>query len=184
MVIANHIGMTSYDMKMYQLNRQQWIARPLDEVYEFFERPENLATITPASLDFQLLTPLPVNMQQGRIIDYTIRFLGFRLRWRSIISTHQPPDCFVDEQLKGPYSYWFHRHSFKREKGGTRIIDEVYYAMPVWLPSMLSNVMHRLLVRPELENIFDFRHKRFDLLFNQSQGRANDVPVPVAIPNR
>lgn len=154
-------------MEIHRLNRQQWIDRPLDDIYEFFERPENLATITPPSLDFQLLTPLPIAMQQGRIIDYTIRFLGVRLRWRSIISVHQPPDCFVDEQLKGPYSFWFHRHRFNREKGGTRIIDEVSYALPVWIPSMLSAIIHRQLVRPELEKIFDYRRDQFSRLFSE-----------------
>lgn len=156
-------------MKTYSLTRDQWIQQPLEKIYEFFERPENLAQITPDSLDFKLLTPSPVLMQRGRVIDYTIRFKRIPIRWRTIISSYDPPYQFVDEQLKGPYSYWHHSHSFKSENGGTRLIDKVIYALPIYLPYPLSALSHRFLVRPELERIFDYRELKFDQLFNCGQ---------------
>jgi len=153
-------------MKIHLLQRKQWVSQPLHSIYEFFERPENLSIITPDSLDFKLLTPSPVTMEQGRIIDYTIRFMGIPIRWRSIISTHQPPECFVDEQLKGPYSFWHHAHRFESYKGGTMLTDEVHYALPLYLPWPISSWIHRLFVRPELERIFDYRREQFNRLFN------------------
>ena len=71
-------------MELYTLAREQWVERPLSRVFPFFERPENLALITPPGLGFRLLTPSPVRMEQGRIIDYTIRVLGLPVRWRSL----------------------------------------------------------------------------------------------------
>ena len=106
-------------LSVHTLERAQWLDRPPEEVFRFFERPENLAQVTPSSLDFRLLTPSPVPMGQGRIIDYTIRVAGVRVRWRTLVSTYDPPFCFVDEQLSGPYSFWHHTHRFEPRAGGT-----------------------------------------------------------------
>lgn len=153
---------------IYRLKREQWIDRPLERLFPFFERPENLALITPPSLEFRLLTPGLVKMEQGRIIDYTIRVLGIRIRWRSIISTYQPPFCFVDEQLMGPYSYWHHCHRFRKSGNGTKMIDDVHYALPLYLPRLLREILHRWYVRPNLEQIFDYRERQYKKFFSSS----------------
>ena len=89
-------------MRIHTLNRKQVIAKPLDRIFPFFTKAENLALITPPSLAFRVLTPSPVPMERGRIIDYTIRILGLEVRWRSMITTYEPPVRFVDEQpLRG-----------------------------------------------------------------------------------
>jgi ligand-binding SRPBCC domain-containing protein len=153
------------DLRIHTLQREQWVDRPLEKVFPFFERPENLALITPPSLGFRLLTPSPVAMEQGRIIDYTIRVLGVRVRWRSLISTYEPPFRFVDEQLMGPYSFWHHTHRFAAEGSGTRLLDEVRYALPAYLPQPLATLLHRLQVEPTLKHIFDYRQHQFRRLF-------------------
>lgn len=152
-------------LALYTLSRTQWVDRPLERVFPFFERPENLALITPPSLGFRLLTPSPVRMAQGRVIDYTIRLLGVRVRWRSLISTYDPPHCFVDEQLLGPYSFWHHTHRFEPQGAGTRLSDEVRYALPAYLPGPIAATLYRWQVRPALERIFDYRHRQFRRLF-------------------
>ena len=75
-------------MRCYTLQREQWVASPLQRIFPFFAQPENLALITPPSLGFRLLTPLPVEMEKGRIIDYTIRVIGLPIRWRTLITTY------------------------------------------------------------------------------------------------
>ena len=166
-------------MKLYKLEREQWVDRPLQLIFPFFERPENLALITPPSLNFHLLTPSPVKMEQGRIIDYSIRLLGVRTRWRSIISTYEPPYCFVDEQLIGPYSFWHHTHRFKQDGNGTLIFDEVRYALPIYLPQPLSTVLQRWHIHPTLEHIFNYRRDQFMSFFapatDDSRVRQNDL---------
>lgn len=149
-------------MRIYRLHAEQFVAKPLDEVFAFFERPENLARITPESLGFVIITPSPIEMKVGTLIDYTIRVMGLRVRWTTLISGYDPPNSFVDEQLRGPYSLWHHTHTFTAVKGGTRIVDDVRYALPL---GILGRAVHTLLVRRDLEKIFKHREKIIAHLF-------------------
>ena len=160
-------------MQLHTLRREQYLPRPLERIFPFFERPENLALITPPRLGFRLLSPGPVEMCEGRTIDYTVRLIGMPVRWRSLISTYQPPHCFVDEQIQGPYAYWRHTHWFAPSGGGTLIRDQVRYALPAWLPRPAGDLLHRLYVAPALNGIFDYRRDMFAKLFD---GTEADVP--------
>ena len=152
-------------MRCHTLRREQWVAAPLQHIFPFSAQPENLALITPASLDFRLLTPLPVDMEKGRIIDYTIRLMGLPVRWRTMITSYEPPRCFVDEQICGPYSFWHHTHRFEPRDGGTLLYDEVRYVLPMALIGPVRGLIHTLYVRPSLERIFDYREQVFTRLF-------------------
>lgn len=165
-------------MRVYTLQREQWVAEPLERVFPFFSRPENLALITPRSLGFRLLTPRPVNMEKGRTIDYTIRLLGLRVRWRTLITRYDPPRCFVDEQLSGPYSFWHHTHRFEHHNGGTLLNDEVHYALPMVLVGPARDLVHSLYVRPALLQIFDYRQQVFASLFGDARDSAAQDPAP------
>ena len=156
------------------------MARPLERVFQFFSQPENLALITPPTLDFRLLTPRPVAMEKGRTIDYTIRVMGLPIRWRTLITQFDPPWCFIDEQLSGPYSFWHHTHRFRQDKRETVLYDEVRYALPVALPAPLRELLHRLYVCPALEHIFDYRQQVFARLFGSA--RPNGGCAPGAAP--
>ncbi len=149
-------------MKTYHLHAEQFVARPLEEVFAFFERPENLARITPESLGFVIMTPSPIEMKVGTLIDYTIKVMGLRMRWTTLISGYDPPHKFVDEQLRGPYSFWHHTHAFSAVEGGTMIVDDVCYALPL---GILGKMAHSLLVRRDLEKIFQHREKIIAHLF-------------------
>lgn len=157
-------------MRVYSLRREQWVARPLQRVFPFFSRPENLALITPPCLGFRLLTPRPVCMETGRVIDYTIRVLGLPVRWRTLITRYDPPRCFVDEQIAGPYSFWHHTHRFTELGGGTRLEDEVRYALPLVLMGPARDLVQAMYVRPALARIFDYRARVISRLF------GGDVP--------
>jgi len=141
-------------VKQYTLRRQQLIKRPLPEVFAFFESPENLARITPASMGFEILTPKPIRMQTGSILDYTIRLFGFPVHWTTIIAAYNPPRSFSDVALKSPYSFWHHTHTFEEVEDGTLMTDEVRYALPF---GPLGRVAHSLWIEGQLERIFDFR---------------------------
>jgi ligand-binding SRPBCC domain-containing protein len=172
-------------MHIYHLQLEQWVAKPLDRVFPFFARPENLALITPPHLGFRLLTPRPVHMEKGRVIDYTIRVLGLPTRWRTLITRYEPPWCFVDEQMNGPYSFWHHLHRFERRHGGTLLHDEVRYALPLVLVGPARELVHTLYVRPALEHIFDYRRQIFSRLFGgiQTTGAQLSTPAPTAEEN-
>jgi ligand-binding SRPBCC domain-containing protein len=141
-------------MKIFTLKKEQLVARPREDVFAFFEKPENLARITPPWLGFRILTPSPIVMGWGAEFEYTIKVMGIRMRWKSLISDYQPPFRFVDEQTKGPYSYWHHTHTFTEVDGGTLVGDEVKYAMPF---GMIGTLVQRLAVGRQLEAIFSYR---------------------------
>lgn len=140
--------------RVHVLDRSQWVPAPVSETFAFFADAGNLQAITPPWLHFRILTPLPLEMREGTLIDYMLRLHGIPVRWRTRIRDWQPGIEFTDEQLSGPYARWVHRHTFRSERGGTRLGDRVEYALPL---DPLSRPAHSLYVRPLVERIFDFR---------------------------
>lgn len=131
---------------------------PVDRVFAFFEDAGNLEAITPPWLRFRVLTPRPIVMRAGALIDYRLRVRAVPVSWRTEISVYDPPRAFVDRQLKGPYRLWEHTHTFEPVCGGraTKIRDRVLYELPR-VPG--RSVVHALLVRPDLKRIFEYRHR-------------------------
>lgn len=126
---------------------------PREEVFAFFSDAANLQSIAPPELYFRILTPQPVQMSEGTLIDYRLRLLGIPLRWQARISRWEPPIKFVDEQVRGPYKLWEHTHHFYEDGNNTIIEDVVRYELPF---ALFSKVFHPL-VRLQLERIFRFR---------------------------
>jgi ligand-binding SRPBCC domain-containing protein len=149
-------------MKYYHVHREELINKPLEEVFAFFARPENLEQITPSSLGFVIKTPTPIEMKKGALIDYTIRVNGVPLRWRTLITEYDPLNRFVDEQVKGPYAYWQHKHTFKSVDGGTLIIDDLKYALPL---GWLGQIAHWVFVSRKIRHIFDHRSEVIRKIF-------------------
>jgi ligand-binding SRPBCC domain-containing protein len=156
-------------MKIYQLQKEQLVERPLAEVFSFFERPENLASITPPSLGFRIVTPPPILMKEGAVFEYIVRVMGIQMRWKSLISEYKPPFRFVDEQVKGPYTFWHHTHTFTEVDGGTLIGDEVRYAMPF---GIIGRLAQRLAVSRQLEDIFSHRSRVMCTMFGSNNSLA------------
>ncbi|HEX4068075.1 MAG TPA: SRPBCC family protein [Acidobacteriaceae bacterium] len=139
----------------YVLERSLFIPRPRDEVFAFFADAFNLERITPPFLRFHILTPAPIAMEAGTLIAYELRLYGVKFRWKTRIAAFEPPHFFVDEQLKGPYRRWVHRHSFAEAPGGTLMRDRVEYALGF---GPLGAVAHALFVRRSVERIFEYRN--------------------------
>lgn len=127
------------------------LAAPPERVFPFFADAFNLQELTPPWLRFEVLTPPPITMAVGTRIDYRLRVRGLPMRWTSEITEWQPGLAFVDEQVRGPYRLWRHRHSFVPDGGGTLAQDRVEYEVRG------GRLVDRLLVRPDLDRIFRFR---------------------------
>jgi ligand-binding SRPBCC domain-containing protein len=144
------------------ITREILIKHPIDAVFDFFSKAENLNLITPPELSFKIITPLPVEMKNGTIIDYRIKLNGLPFGWKTEITEWEPPFRFVDTQLKGPYKVWIHEHTFTEIPQGTIIKDSVDYLPKGWIAEPL---IHNLFVRKRLEYIFDYRQKKLSLIF-------------------
>lgn len=144
-------------MRVRTLDAALWLPLPPAEAFTFFGDAGNLDAITPAWLNFRITTPRPIAMAPGALIDYEIRLRGIPVRWRTRITYWEPPRAFVDEQLRGPYRLWRHRHTFEPANGGTWVRDHVDYAVP---GGPLEPLLHRCLVGPDLRAIFAHRQRR------------------------
>ena len=153
----------------YLLQRDQWLPRPVDEVFAFFSDAGNLEAITPRWLGFRIVTPAPIEMRAGAEIDYELAWRWFPLRWRTAITRWDPPRSFTDVQVRGPYRLWEHTHTFHAENGGTRMSDSVRYQLPL---GMLGRMAHWIRVRHDLERIFDYRNAAVCAIFSESIGPA------------
>jgi len=143
------------------LRRIQRLRQPLDSVFDFFARAENLEQITPPWLRFRILTPLPVEMKRGATIEYSLRVRGIRFGWLTEIEEWSPPHELVDVQVRGPYKLWRHTHRFSEVPGGSLVEDVVEYELPFGL---VGRLLHRVQVARDLSRIFDYRAERIRAL--------------------
>jgi len=129
---------------------------PINDVFDFFADVANLQQITPPELNFSILTPLPVLMHEGATIDFKLSLLGVPFEWKTEIFAWEPPHMFIDRQIKGPYTEWVHKHTFRTSKeGSTEMDDDVTYSLP---SQPLGELAHPL-VRKQLERIFSYRRE-------------------------
>jgi len=143
-------------MRTHLLERSQLLPRAPDEVFAFFSDAFNLEEITPPWLRFRVLTPGPVTMTRGTLLEYRLVLHGIPIRWLTRIDVWEPPMRFVDVQVRGPYRLWHHTHSFEPHGEGTLMGDAVRYALPL---GPLGELAHTAFVGRDLARIFEFRHR-------------------------
>ena len=155
------ISITKHPEVGYQLRAEMFVDLPIDEVFDFFSDASQLGRITPPWLNFKILTPMPVEMKSGALLDYQIRLHGIPIKWRTEICVWEPSYRFVDQQLRGPYKKWYHEHVFESVDGGTLVIDNVHYIVP------FGGLVNKFFVQPDLQKIFQFRHETLRQIFNE-----------------
>lgn len=146
-------------MRTYLFKTEQTLVHPVSEIFDFFSDAHNLAVITPPWLHFEVLTPAPIEMKVGTLIDYRLKLRGIPIRWQSEITAWDPPYSFADEQRRGPYRLWRHVHTFDEREGKVTVGDSVTYA--VWGPGLIN----KLLIRPDIEKIFTYRSEQLESIF-------------------
>lgn len=149
-----------------EFEREDWIPRPIDEVFPFFADAYNLQKITPPFLNFRVLGTSAPEMAEGLMIRYRLSVRGIPMNWQSRIESWEPGRRFVDRQVRGPYRLWHHTHEFEPYEGGTIVRDRVRYELPL---SPFGDIIAGRFVARDVEAIFDYRRGRTRELFGVAE---------------
>ena len=150
-------------MKLYRLHKTQKLPITLDEAWDFISSPVNLKFITPDYMGFNILSGADREMYPGQIIQYIVTpVLGIKTKWVTEITHVKDKKYFVDEQRFGPYALWHHKHFIKEIEGGVEMEDIIDYKLPL---GWLGQLAHPIIVKPKLEEIFQYRQKKLIEIF-------------------
>jgi len=150
-----------------RLTSEARLPRPRPEVFDFFTDAGNLERLTPSFLRFEVLSERPIEMTEGAVIDYALRVRGIPMRWRSEIAVWDPPRRFVDVQMKGPYRFWRHEHTFEADGDATIVRDRVDYRVPG------GRLIHALFVKRDVRRIFEHRERELKRIFPAEPGGSH-----------
>ena len=161
-------------MADYVLERRMWLPRSRPEVFAFFADPSHLSLVTPPSGGLRWLTPPPATLAAGAILDFSMRVVGFPVRWRVFVREFDPPYRFVDAQILGPFARWEHRHRFlegppddgRNGSAGTWVEDRVTYRLPL---GAVGRLIHNCGVGRQIVGMFDWRERRLRELLNLAE---------------
>ena len=148
----------------FRLSAETRLPRPIDEVFPFFADAHNLDRLTPDRVRFKIITDGEIPMATGTLIDYRIAIRGVPVRWRTRIRDWDPPHGFVDEQVRGPYRWWIHRHTFEAAGDSTIARDEIDYGV------LGGALVHGLIVKRDLQYIFAYRAEQMAKIFGTPGG--------------
>ncbi len=152
-------------MKIYQLHKKQNLPISVDEAWNFLSSPTNLKAITPDYMSFDILSGADRPMYPGQIIQYIVTpVLGIKTKWVTEITHVKDKQYFVDEQRFGPYALWHHKHFIKEIDGGIEMEDIIDYKVPF---GWLGQLVQPILVKPKLEEIFEYRTQKLEDLFGK-----------------
>src|SRR4029077_17602626 len=99
---------------MARLTRSIQVAAPVATVFEFHADPRNIERVAAPPARAQLLAPSDLPLRLGSVVTLKVTLL----RWvpqlsASEITVCKPPHEFTDEQRRGPFRLWKHRHLFR-----------------------------------------------------------------------
>lgn len=152
-------------MAIYQLHKKQQLPISVEKAWLFLSDPKNLKTITPDYMGFDIVSGESDKMYPGQIIEYIVKpILGIPIKWVTEITHVVENKYFVDEQRFGPYSLWHHKHFIKEIPNGVEMEDLIHYKIPF---GFVGQLVHPLLVKPKLEQIFEYRQKKLIELFGE-----------------
>ena len=160
-------------MKLYQIHSKQYLSISKKEAWDFLSDPRNLQVITPRHMGFEILSGADRKMFPGQIIQYIVKpFPFYTTKWVTEITHIKKGEYFVDEQRFGPYALWHHKHFLKEIPGGVQMGDIVDYKLPM---GILGNMAHSIIVKKQLQQIFEFREQKLEELFGKIKGTSNSL---------
>jgi ligand-binding SRPBCC domain-containing protein len=164
----------------HRLQFEQWVPIRIEETFLFFSNPANLPRIMPPYSgtelrELRLIPPPGIAHPQSTVISVPplagagseivtsfrlLPSLPFRATWIARITAFEWNDHFADEQQKGPFKSFHHRHSFEREDRdgvtGTLVRDTIDYEVGF---GILGAIAHKLVIRRIFRQMFEYRQK-------------------------
>ena len=153
-------------MRNYTIKTVQRFPINMETAWDFFSSPRNLSRIVPEKMSFEILSNTESEkMFAGQVITYYLRpLLGIKIFWMTEITHCNEGNYFVDEQRFGPYALWHHKHFLKEIEGGVEMEDIVDYKVPM---GIIGQLVHPFLVKPKLNEIFEYRRKKLIEMFGE-----------------
>jgi ligand-binding SRPBCC domain-containing protein len=150
-------------MKVHSLSQEQALPISRDEAWEFFSSPRNLEEMTPPGMGFKIVSLPSETLYEGEIVQYSVKALpGIWIPWVSEIKAVVEGECFVDDQISGPFRFWHHRHSFVSVEGGTVVRDLIHYAVGF---GPFGEIARHLVVKRQLDGMFQHRRSTLEKKF-------------------
>lgn len=152
-------------MKIYTLHKTQKLPITLEIAWEFLCNPANLSKLTPPEMNMKIISGADRPMYAGQVLQYNVTPLaGLKTKWVSEITQFEDRKYFVDVQLYGPYAFWHHKHFVNEIDGGVEMEDIIDYKVPL---GILGQFVHPFLVKPKLDDIFNYRTQKLEELFGK-----------------
>jgi len=164
-----------------QFETSDWVPFPVELAFAFFANPTNLPHLMPPEVEarvedvrLQPPPPRPVAADPARrfnsvaagegseilISFYPIKWLPQRVSWTARIVEFAWNSHFIDEQVRGPFATFRHRHGIAAETRdgveGTKVTDRIEYALP---GGILGDFAARSVLK-QLAKSFEFRQKK------------------------
>ncbi|MGH9335990.1 MAG: hypothetical protein ACRD21_19820, partial [Vicinamibacteria bacterium] len=87
------------------IERTERIARPVGEIFAFFDQPSNLKRVLPGGLAVSLENH-PLDLRPGTLFRYRLRRWPLDLEWDVVVSLYHPPAKFTHVKAKGYFPRW------------------------------------------------------------------------------
>ncbi len=136
------------------LTFESFIAASPERVFAFHERPDAFALLTPWWSGARVVRPA-ASLRPGERALLVLGRGPLSVAWEAVHEVYEPPKCFVESQVRGPFRSWRHRHLVLPEGDGARLRDELEYTLP---GGSLAPVLD-LVLRAFLGRLFAYRHR-------------------------
>ena len=165
-------------MKLERIQTSKRLPIQVEEAWDFFTSPENLQSVMPPWLDYQLSSSPPEYLHPGAMYSAQMRpFPGVTLHTVNTVMHIRPPSLFITEQRVGPFKLWHHEYHFKELQDGVVVDEVVQYGMRY---GPMGRLVHDLFVRKRLHAIFMHRARALDQRFGAMQRQQQpQQPFPL-----
>lgn len=141
---------------MLHFEHQSVIPAAVKVVFGFHEQPDALERLTPPWQRVKVVRRTG-GLEVGAIVELRVYLAGpLYLTWVAHHIGYAPERYFIDEQRRGPFAAWVHRHQFTPVEQGTELTDSIEFAMRGGLAveTLAGPLVHR-----QLRRMFVYRHE-------------------------